>query len=168
MKRSILFSLLVIGAVVALVAGAGTFAPFTTSDDDAGEVTATTLSITVAGTGTLDFSTGDAGCPTDLLPGDTCEDTVTVTNFSGVEVEITDVSIVESDPLEDCALGNSLSTVTDPADPTGTILDASGGPNDSTQFDIEVTFSPTGTQAQIDDCQGDTGTVEVTVTATNT
>ena len=81
MKRSILISLLVIGAAATLL-GAGTFATWNTSGSDSGTITAGALAIQVEGSGaSLGFSGSSGRCPNAVMPGDSCSDTdVTVTN----------------------------------------------------------------------------------------
>lgn len=156
MKRSILLSLLVIGAAATLL-GAGTFAKFTTSGSDSGTLTAASLSIEVKGSGaSLAFSGSGGNCPNALLPGNTCSDpAVTVTNKSAIPVTITGVSAWEAGLLETCGDGDSLTTtITTP--PTGTLA-----PGASKTFGVTVTFDATATT----DCQGKSATVQVTVAA---
>lgn len=158
MKRSILMSLLVIGGAIALLAGAGTFAPFTSTDSDSGDVTAGTVAITVVGTGTIDFASGDLGCDLNLAPGDTCgPDTVTVENTGSLPVTLSDPVPSESGDLETCGDGDNLTTT------VGALSDTTLDPTETATFDVEVTL-----EADADnDCQGATGTIEVEVTATN-
>lgn len=95
MRRSILTSLVVIGAVLALVMGASTFAVFTetnTLTNDPGEG-GTALSsgsfdlVLQDGDSTVNLSfspAGNASC-TNMADGDTCSTTFTVTNGGSLE-----------------------------------------------------------------------------------
>ncbi len=156
MKRSILLSLLIIGATATLL-GSGTFAKFTTFDSDSGVLKSASIGISVKGTGTsLAFSGSGGDCPDALLPGDSCSDTVTVKNVSTVDVKITSVTTGETGILETCGDGNSLTTTTAPSI-IGTIL----APGATTTFTITTVFDATATA----DCQGQSATVGVTVAA---
>ena len=166
MKRSILVSLLAIGAATAFMVGGGTFAPFTDTDFDSGTITALgSVDITVAGTGTLDFelvaSTTDCDA---IVPGDACDDVVTVTNNNATTVTITAPTVVESGDLETCGDTDSLSTVlgalSDPQSNGSLVL----GGNEAETFTVTTTLEGTADNT----CQGDTGTVTVTVVATGT
>jgi predicted ribosomally synthesized peptide with SipW-like signal peptide len=162
MKRTILVSLLVVGAALALLAGGATFAPFTDTDSDSGDVAAGTVDIEVLGTGTLDFSAGDPGCPAAMAPGDTCgPDTVTITNNGSLSVTLSDPAVTYSGDLSTCDGGGKLSASTSAQSYTAdvTVLD----PTDTATFDISATLDSSAG----DDCQGATGTVTVAVTATN-
>ena len=156
MKRSILISLLVIGAAATLF-GAGAFAKFSTMGSDSGVLTAATLKITVKGTGTsLAFSGSGGNCPDKLLPGNVCTDTVTVTNTSGVPVIIKSVTPSELGTLDTCGDGDSILTTTAPS-----IVNTTLAPNATTTFTITATFeNSAGT-----DCQGKSATVTVMVVA---
>jgi len=164
-------SLLVIGAVGAFMFGAGTFAPFTDSASDSGTITAGTVSITVEGTGaSLDFELVATATDCDLVaPGDVCDDIVTVANTGNFEVTLSPspAGAVESGDLETCGDGDQLSTVvgayTDVATDGVTTLAA----GDSETFTVTTTFSASSTQVLTDTCQGDQGTVTVTVDATS-
>jgi len=156
MKRSILLSLLIIGAAASLL-GSGTFAKFNTFDSDSGVLKAASIGITVNGTGnSLAFSGGGGNCPDALLPGDSCSDTVTVENVSTVSVKILSVTASEAGTLETCGDGNSLTTTTTP-NIVGTIL----APGGTTTFTITTVFDATATA----DCQGQSATVGVIVAA---
>ena len=157
MKRSILISLLVIGAAAALL-GAGTFATWTTSGSDSGTITAGGLAIQVKGSGaSLAFSGSGARCPNKVMPGDICNDTVTVTNNSTTNVTITAVDASESGgDLDTCGDGDTLTTTTIP-NITGAIL----APGGKTSFTITTTFEATAGS----DCQGRSALIVVVVTA---
>jgi hypothetical protein len=165
MKRSILVSLLVIGTVGAFTFGTGTFAPFTAEDSDSGTITAGGVSISVEGTGaSLDFDSGAAGCDDAVLPGDTCgPDTVTVTNTGTVDLTITSIASSEAGDLEVCGDGDNLTTTTTALTDVAGDGAAALAAGDSETFDVDVTLEGDATN----DCQGDSGTVTVTVTASS-
>ncbi len=155
MKRSILLSLLIIGAAASLL-GSGTFAKFNTFDSDSGVLKAASIGITVNGTGASLAFTGSGGnCPDALLPGDGCSDLVTVQNVSTVSVKIINVTTSEGGTLETCGDGDSLTTTTTPI--IGTVL----APGGTTTFTITTVFDATATA----DCQGQSATVGVIVAA---
>ena len=165
MKRSILVSVLVIGTAVALFAAGGTLAPFSDTASDSGTITAGTVDITVLGTGTLDFElvASLTDCDT-IVPGNACDDVVTVTNTQSTTVTITSPTYLETGALETCSDGDSLSTVlgalSDPQSNGSLVL----GGNEAETFTVTTTLEASAS----DDCQGDTGTVTVTVVATGT
>lgn len=165
MRRS-LASLSFLALALAALAFGAVYAPFTDSDSDSGTITAASnVSIVVSGTETsLDFElVSDPGTDCDaVFPGDECTDLVIVTNTGDVNVTLSTPTATESGDLEDCAGGNQLSTDFDlDYTPDVTVITAGGG---TATFDINTTFS----SGAGDDCQGDTGTVEVTVVATAT
>jgi hypothetical protein len=163
MKRSIVISLLVIGTTVALTLGTGTFAPFTETASDSGTITAGTVNISVAGSGTLDFElvSSTTDCDT-IAPGDACDDVVTVTNLSNTGVSITSPTYTEVGNLETCGDGDSLSTVlgalTDPHSNGALFL----GVSEAETFTVTTTLEAGAN----DTCQGESATVTVTVVAT--
>ena len=160
MKRSILLSLLMIGAAASLL-GSGTFAVFTTFDADSGVLKAGSISMNVLGSGpnTLLFTTGSATCPDGLFPGDSCTDLMTVTNTSSVPIIITNVTATEGGALETCGDGNSLSTTTLP-NRVGTTLAASA----FTTFTVATTLESTAASS----CMDQSATVGVVVGASTT
>jgi predicted ribosomally synthesized peptide with SipW-like signal peptide len=90
MRRTTLFSFLVIGVVLATVFGAGTFAPFTSQDDISGTVTAGDAEIDLAdptgGPDPLVFEPSlECGELTDD-PQDECETDFTITNTGNLEL----------------------------------------------------------------------------------
>ena len=156
LKRSILLSLLVIAAAATFL-GVGTFATFIASDSDSGVLKSASLSIDVQGTGTsLAFSGSGGRCPDQLLPGDSCSDTVTVKNTSSINVTIVNVLVTESGLLETCGDGNSLNTVTAP-----NIVGVTLAPNATTNFTITTTLEATANFS----CMNKTATVAVIVAA---
>jgi len=167
MTRSMLLSVTMIGAVLAVFAAASTFAAFTSSDSDSGSVTAGTVNITVEGTGApgLVFTTGSAGCDLALAPGDICgPDTVTVTNNGPLAVTLGTPSADYTGGLSSCNPGPSsaLSSTIDNLSytPGVTVVAASG----TQTFDITAELDAAADNA----CQGLSGTVTVTVEATST
>ena len=171
MPRSVLLSVLTIGAALTLLAAGGTFAAFTTSDSDNGDITAATLAIEVIGIGdSLDFElvTTETPC-TAIVPGNVCDALVQVTNNSGVQVTITNRTAVATGDLQDCGDGGDnlisvLGAVSDVGGDTASVLAASAVET----FTVTTTFTPTGTtQAEVDLCQGQTGNVVVTVFVAN-
>lgn len=90
MKRNILFSLMMIGAVASLIAGAS-FSAFTDSDTLTGTITAGNVQVSIGGPGTLSWSpqtegtcnaTGQTSTPTPIGSDDVCVSTVNV-DYSG-------------------------------------------------------------------------------------
>ncbi len=164
MNRSILLSLTTIGAVVGLFASAATFAAFTSSDTESGSVTAGSVTIDVFGSpgSALSFDPGATGCPTALAPGDTCTETVNVTNNGTLPVTISlapgspSISIVDSIAPAGCAAGD-WSTL------AGAFGDSTLAPGQTTTFTLDVTLL----SAAVNGCQGETATVTATVDATS-
>jgi hypothetical protein len=159
MKRSILLSLLIIGAAATLL-GSGTFAVFTTFSSDSGVLSSGSISMSVLGSGpnTLLFTTGSATCPSGLFPGDFCTDLVTVKNTSTVPIKITSVGVSELGGLETCGgfPGNSLSSTLTPS-----IIGNTLAPNGTTTTTVKTTLD----SAADSSCEGQTATVGVSVGA---
>ena len=108
MRRSILTSFVVIGAVLALVVGAGTFAVFTDTDDIAGTVGAGTLQVVLqdgnpVNQAALSFEMGTDACPA-LADGESCTTTVEVIHDTGSNLEFSYTgTLAESgDTADDC------------------------------------------------------------------
>ena len=80
MKRNILFSLMMIGAVASLIAGAS-FSAFTDSDSLQGTITAGNVQVSIGGPGELSWDSTEA-CPGPIGSEDICTSTVDV-NYSG-------------------------------------------------------------------------------------
>ena len=169
MKRSILLSLLVIGTAVGLIAGAGTFASFTDTDNDKGTVTAGNVEIEVAGFGTLDFDVPVASCPSPMAPGDECTAEVNVQNMGTLPVTLSDpvVDVTAVTGGEDTCTAADWTTGFTAYGYEGTGLELStttGDPNDDgADFTVTVKLN----DAAQEGCQGATAEVTVTVTATN-
>jgi hypothetical protein len=163
----LLASLSVLALALATLAFGAVYAPFTSEESDSGTITAASnVSITVLGTSTstLDFElVSDPGTDCDaIFPGDACTDLVLVTNVGDVNVTLSAPTATETGDLEDCEGGDQLSTTFDlDYAPGVTVIAAGGG---VATFNIFTTFSA----GAGDDCQGDTGTVEVTVVGTAT
>lgn len=157
MKRSILLSLLIIGAVTTLL-GSGTLAAFTTFSSDSGVVKAGSIGITVRGSGanTLIFTGSGGNCPDNLFPGNSCSDTVTVTNVSAVPVKIATVTPSEAGALDTCGDGDSLSTSTSPSI-IGNILAPGGTATTTVTTTLEAAANAS--------CMGQSATVTVLVAA---
>lgn len=162
MRRS-LASLSFLALALAVLAFGAVYAPFTAEDSDSGTITAANLSITVKGTTTsLDFELPSFIDCDAIFPGDVCKDVVLVTNNSDVEVTLATPTAMESGALEDCDGGDQLSTTFNLGyNPDVQVISGGGG---IATFDIITTFSA----GAGDECQGETGTVEVTVVATAT
>ncbi len=162
MKRSILTSLLVIGGAIALLAGGATFAPFTDTDSDSGDVTAGDVEIDVFGSGaSLDFEFVSTATDCDTMaPGDSCDDTlVSVTNTGTLEVSLAAPVPSESGALETCGDGDSLGTTVSTYSGDGILA-----VGETETFSVTVTLEGSADNT----CEAATGTVSVAVTATNT
>ena len=165
MTRSMLLSVTVIGAVLAVFATASTFAAFTTSDSDSGTVTAGDVEIDVHGTDNpgLVFNDPIASCPSPMAPGDSCTATVTVENIGSLPVQLIPdpptASVVTSESLvpAGCTDGD-WSAVASFFD------DAFLDPGDIANFTVTVTLDALANNG----CQGETATVTVTVDAEST
>lgn len=163
LSRSILLSVVTIAAMLAVFATATTFAAFTSSDSDSGEVTAGTVSIEVLGTGTLNFTGGSLNCPSAIAPGDICgPDEVTVTNNGDLAVTLSDPVVSATGDLSTCDGGGHLGATTGAQSYTAdsTVL----APGEFATFEISAALDGVAGN----DCQSQTGTVTVEVTATST
>ncbi len=163
MKRSILMSLVVIGAVVALLAGGATFAPFTDSDSDKGEVTAGNVEIEVLGTGTLTFDAPVVSCPSPMAPGDTCTASVQVQNTGDLTVTLSDPShsITNVSGGEGTCDAGDWTTATANLSYTPDVTNVA--PGGVKTFNAKVTLDSDAQEG----CQGATAEVTVEVTATS-
>ncbi len=152
--------LLLLVAVLALVGMAGS--QISSTDEAIPAFAAGSVEITVTGSGaggSLAFTVG-AGCPDKMKPGDTCKAEVTVTNTGGEKVALSAPTAEESGDLETCGGGDSLSTTFSNFSYTAATVIPPGGTG---TFDVSVTLAAGATN----DCQGKSGTVTVTVTATD-
>jgi hypothetical protein len=154
--------LVLIAAATGVLFG-GSYAAFTGSGSDSGAITTGYLEIFVLGTdnNTLDYEiVGQPAVDCDAVtPGTVCADRVNVTNIGTVPVTLSLPTAEESGPLEDCYLGDSLSTAFDDLEyvPDSTVV----GPAGMVSFRIVTTFDPDADAT----CAGLTGTVVVTVDA---
>ena len=153
--KSVLLSVLTVGAMAAVVGGA-TFAPFTSTDSATGSVTAGKVSIDVneAGLGgTLAFTVG-LDCPVGpLAPGDSCTASVHVENTSTLPTMLTlaNTSVeVDGDP------GTCFVVSAAPAP----VALAAGA-------DYDYTVTVTLDLAAPNSCQGDSVSVTTTATASS-
>lgn len=165
LTRSMLLSVTMIGAVLAVFAAASTFAAFTSSDTDSGTVTAGTATIRLQGTaatpGEITFGPGAAGCPVNLAPGNSCVATVTVTNEGSLAVVLTPDPTTDIDVSTTDTVDPAGCTPADWSASAGTFVDPNLDPGESTTFELTVTLDGAANNG----CQGETATVEVTVAA---
>jgi predicted ribosomally synthesized peptide with SipW-like signal peptide len=167
-RRTVLSSLVVIGAVIAVVFGSGTFAPFTDTTTGTGSVTATTIDV-VADADTDDSFT-ISFTPQDLLPGETSSDTFTINNAGTRDFHLTWPAIASTVSVDaghtSCATATYVlmtGTLTDVAadDHAGNYHIANGA---TENFTISLKLlDVAGVDAN---CQGATFSVSVTFTAT--
>jgi spore coat-associated protein N len=160
-KRSILLSVLIIGAVAALV-GAGSWAAFTDSGTASGTVTAGTVDIKLNGSDTASLTFSSApGCPNAMAPGDSCTATVTVTNGnSSLALDYTIGTPTVTPSNSSCT--SFSASVTSPTDTAGDPGHMPAGAPDSETFDVTVTLASSAGN----ECQGASATVSVPVNAT--
>ncbi len=161
MHRSILISVLVIGAVLAIVAGVGTYATFTDTDSSSGDVKAGTVDISANAEGPdtdLAFTTGSLSCPDNLAIGDACTADVTVTNNGSLAVDYTgSAGEIETAPNG----GSDCFSVALDATLTSGALAASG----SATGTVTVTLDNPGDPGFDNKCQGASDDVTVTIDA---
>lgn len=157
MKRSILFSALVIGAVLAVVAGASTYATFT--DQAAGSQTVTAGTVDVVVNNDTDdafaISFGGSSCTssTNMAYGDSCTFTVNVKN-DGTLSFTTAYTITETD-ANNC-FSTSLSGL-----PSGDGVDADHDPADTHAATLTTTLD-----SDVAACQGASNLIGLTIDAT--
>lgn len=160
MKRSIIMSMLVIGALATLI-GAGTWATFTDSGTATGDVTAGTVNV-VLNSDTSDdvelaFEPGtDPECPANMAFGETCTAALTVANAGSLSVTYA-VTVVDS--AADCFTSVlDIEAALEAGDEEG---DADHDAGDSHSGTVTTTLD-----SDAEACQGATNTVTVTVDAT--
>jgi predicted ribosomally synthesized peptide with SipW-like signal peptide len=192
MRRSILFSLMVIGAVIAVVAGASTFSAFTSSDSISGTVTAGKLKVDLDQTSGTEIDTtftlgNGTDCDTgEMAPGDDCVVNLTVQNENPSNLEFTYVlDVAKTGDISPSCFTLKIDTVTHSVgtDVTSTTIagpadavqikhleNSIGGdttdaldPNDSDSFNLHVAIPVTETR---DACQGVALTITASVVAT--
>ncbi|MEO6198058.1 MAG: SipW-dependent-type signal peptide-containing protein [Dehalococcoidia bacterium] len=159
MKKNLLLSTLMIGAVLAVVAGAGTFATFTDQATGSQTVTSGSVDVLVNGDAGDNFAislTGGPGCPSNMAFGDTCTFALTVAN-NGTLSETTAFTLTETDT-------NNCWTTTY-ALPSG---DVEGGDahNDHDPGDSHATTLSTTLDNDAAVCQGSSNTISLTIDAT--
>jgi predicted ribosomally synthesized peptide with SipW-like signal peptide len=159
MKRSILFSSLVIAAVLAVVAGASTFATFTDQASGSQTVTAGTVDVEVNNDTDDAFAItfGGASCtsPTNMAYGDSCTFTVNVKNAGSLSFT-TSTTLTESNPT--CFTSTFVL-------PNG---DVEGGDadNDHDPADTHAVTLTTTLDNDAAACQGTSNLVSLTIDAT--
>ncbi len=163
MKRSIIMSMLVIGALATLI-GAGTWATFTDSGTATGDVTAGTVDVVLNDDGSddveLTFTPGsDPECPDNMAYNETCTAGLTVANNGSLSVTY-DVTVTDSQ-------GACFTSVLDieAALETGDGGEGEGGDSDHNAGDSHDGTVTTTLDSDDDSCQGVTNTVTVTVLA---
>lgn len=152
-------SALVIGAVLAVVAGAGTFATFTDSATGGQTVSSGTVDVLVNGDADDNFAVslaGGAGCPSNMAFGDTCTFGVTVANNGSLSFT-TAFTLTETDA------NNCFDTTY--ALPAG---DAEGGDAhaDHDPADSHATTLSTTVNNDAAVCQGASNAISLTIDAT--
>ena len=116
-RRSLLFSMMLIGAVVALATGATTFAPFTDSDtaSSPGGVTAGEVALNLKGNPDESI-TFTGNCTSEVAPGDVCSESLAIMNATGgngLAVTYTLETWADSDGIDSGASGSGGDTVVD-------------------------------------------------------
>jgi predicted ribosomally synthesized peptide with SipW-like signal peptide len=149
MKRSILLSIMIIGAVAALVSGA-TFAVFSDSGTASGQVSTGNVVLYLNGDnpGVVDFSLGSDGCPANLGYGDGCYSDLEIMNNGSLDGTISELSV--SDQYSSCFTSTLLDFDSVP-------FDLASGDSVTGEVVVEVTGDSPG-------CQALTETVTVTAT----
>lgn len=158
MKRSIIMSMLVIGALATLI-GAGTWATFTDQGIATGDVTAGTVDVVLNGDPdddvALNFDPGeDPVCPANMAYSEFCTAGLTVLNDGSLSVTYV-VTVVDSAPT-------CFSSVLDieGALEAGDSPDADHDAGDSHPGTVTTTLD-----SDAEACQGVTNTVTITVDA---
>jgi hypothetical protein len=129
------------------------------------------ITLTDGGGGsTLDFSIGGAWCPETLAPGDSCTAEALVRNVGTESVTLSAPAVAESGVLETCTGDDPLNPGSGGNNLTSTVHDLSYTPNSTrispngeASFQVSFTFA----LAASNGCQGQTGTITVTVSATD-
>jgi predicted ribosomally synthesized peptide with SipW-like signal peptide len=169
MKRSILVSLLVIGAAAAFMVGGGTLAPFGDSQTITGDVNAGTVDLYISDVTGADDTAGDEAifnaAAENLLPGQSTSWTVRLLNNGANAWDWTTTDTSGSVGLDCDGGGNDFSiAVADLTDHGGdnhggTVHVAPAGAEDVT---VTVTLAAGATDA----CQGDIANVSVVIGVT--
>ena len=171
MKRSILVSLMIIGAVAALVSGA-TFSVFTDTETATGTITAGNVDVNLDGAATLVFDpTVDCGA----VIGSTtvCTEIITVNYIGtllaslGMTLDWTPTAAPECFAVDLDWLGASTDSDSDSG--KGGALAVADTTAESGTVTVTVQIDPLLTGVDLDDCQNaTTGTMTLTVVATET
>ncbi len=172
MKKSILVSLMVVGVMATLI-GASTRAVFTDTVTSTGNTfTAGTVDIVANGDADdlVTYSFSGTGCPSTMVPGESCTTTVTVTNASStLAVDYTvSASITAGAECDATNAGDdwtvSVGSYTDTTDNSGVddTRHFPAGVADSETFVVTVTLNA----SVDDDCQGASTTASVTINGT--
>ena len=165
MRRSIFNSMLVIAAVTTVAVSGGTFAPITDQATGSGNVAGGDVDVAINGvsdgdSATIVFSTEEC---TEMAPGHTCtSDTLTISNPGTLSANWA-ITIADDEALDaDCF----QATMADQA-----ALQAGDGgddhdPADSHNTTLQVTMNEDGNPSDINECQGATAEITLTVDAT--
>lgn len=163
--RRMISSLFVIGAVLTLVVGAGTFALFTDTQTATGDVNSGTINLYLADAGD-DTGEDEAIFETseNLLPGETTSWPLRLINTGNRAWDVSNVVVTSSelsDPGSDCGTNLTVAYVPtfDGNDHSGTIHADAGETGNAT---ITATL-PSGAG---NECQGNAWTVVATITVT--
>jgi hypothetical protein len=163
-RRSILTSLVVIGAVVALVMGATTFAVFTetnTLTNAGAPLSSGSFDLVLTdeeSTTVLSFSPVETAACANMADGDACATTFTVTNGGSLEFIYTGSVSEAGDVAANCFV------------PTLALTEGNGGDAqptvDGTDFDLALAAAGDGGNGDALDPDGETDTYTLTVTLT--
>jgi hypothetical protein len=167
--KSMMLSFATLATVLGLFTAASTFAAFTAEDTETGFVKAGYVTINAQGdlgavaTDGLSFLLGGVtDCTIGMAPGDTCSETVHVTNNGTLPVTVSAPLPVVTNfeqfntgvLLPDCTVGDWPVT--------GTLASTVVNPGDSTSYVITVQLHPAASNG----CQAEAPTISVTVSAT--
>jgi predicted ribosomally synthesized peptide with SipW-like signal peptide len=152
-----LLSLLVIGAVAAMVGGAS-YSAFTDSESASGTVTAGSVAVDLSPTGSGSLVWSGAGCPSPLGQGDSCTADVAV-DYTGNLAATFDMSLVATESEPGCYTVGGVWDPNPPGAPTTALPTSTAVAEDGT---VAITVTLTGGNS----CQGETASVTLTVTAT--
>jgi predicted ribosomally synthesized peptide with SipW-like signal peptide len=162
MKRSILFSLMVIGAIAAVVS-AGSYAAFTDDATATGSISAATIDVLLNGDSDDDVTATFA--LNNLLPGESTTATVSVKNNGNRDIHVTTSSSVTetADPGSDCSASPTVDSVTFTDSATD---DHSGNVHIADGVTETATITISLGSGVGNECQGNSWDVVVTFTGT--
>jgi predicted ribosomally synthesized peptide with SipW-like signal peptide len=167
MNRGPLFSLLIIGAVVAIVGAAVSVAVWTDEDDATATVNSGIISLTVNSTDgsttpvvlALDTNACGSTAQNEMQPGDTCDFEVIVNNAGDFPFDFTtSIDPDASNPTYDPGAVACFTTAWDPNAPDGNLAPGAS----TTAVDLVVTLDANAG----DECQGESALFTVTFSAT--